>query len=88
MTRIVVVLAVLLALVTCAHTADKPKEGPSGLERKLHGMWEGPACGGRWAFAAESTFNADFRKGQVTLASSPEFCCFLGNRRCLAWQGG
>ena len=66
MTRTAVFLA-SLAFITSAHTADEPKEvppaadanTPAALERKLHGEWKGPACGGDWTFAADGSYVAE-----------------------------
>jgi hypothetical protein len=56
MTRQIMVLAASVLLITAAQAADKTKEGPPALERKLHGEWKGPACGGNWTFGADGTF--------------------------------
>jgi hypothetical protein len=56
MIRTAMVLVASLVVITPGQTADKPKEGPVGLERELQGMWKGPACGGDWTFGADATF--------------------------------
>jgi len=56
MIQTALVLAASLAFLPCAQTADKPQEGPVALERKLHGVWKGPACGGNWTMRADGTF--------------------------------
>src|SRR5688572_14024313 len=58
MIRTAVLLAASLVFITTAQTADKPKESPDSVERKLHGEWKGPACGGDWIFRADGTFEA------------------------------
>lgn len=67
MIRTAVFLAASLVFITSAHTADEPQEvplvadanTPFALERKLHGDWKGPACGGDWTFAADGTYVAE-----------------------------
>ena len=51
----------------------KANDGPVVLERKLHGAWKGPPCGGDW------TFNAD--GGFVVEGYSPG-----GNRLSGTWE--
>ena len=71
MTRTALVLAASLAFLTSAQAADKPKEGPVALERKLHGAWKGPACGGDWAFKSDGTFAVEhYSPGNNKLAGT------------------
>lgn len=61
MTRMVLLFAVSLAFITFAHTgrtADKPKEPPVALEKKLHGAWEADDmdCVGDLTLRADGTF--------------------------------
>jgi hypothetical protein len=56
MIRTALVFAASLVFLNSGQTADKPKEGPVALERRLQGSWKGPACGGDWAFRADGTF--------------------------------
>jgi hypothetical protein len=56
MIRTAVFLAASLVFVTSARTADKPKESPAALERRLHGTWNGPPCTGRLTLGADGTF--------------------------------
>jgi hypothetical protein len=57
----VLLLAVSLAFITSAQTArtaDKPKEPPVALEKKLHGAWECERdCVGDLTFRADGTFD-------------------------------
>jgi len=61
MIRTALLLAVSLAFVTSAQTArtaDKPKEPPVALEKKLHGAWECERdCVGDLTFRADGTFD-------------------------------
>jgi hypothetical protein len=56
MIRPTMFLAVTFAAITSAQAAPRLKEQPVDLERKLHGVWNGPACGGEWTFGADGTF--------------------------------
>jgi hypothetical protein len=56
MIRPTIFLAVSFAAIPSAQAAPRLKEVPVDLERKLHGVWIGPACGGEWTFGADSTF--------------------------------
>ena len=56
MIRTAVLIAASLILITSAQPADTPREVPVALERKLHGEWKGPACGGDWNFAPDGTY--------------------------------
>jgi hypothetical protein len=56
MIRILVILAASLVCITSAQTADLPSDTPVVLERKLHGSWKGPACGGDWTFSSDGTY--------------------------------
>jgi hypothetical protein len=49
-------LAGACVVIASAQAAPRLKEGPVDLERKLHGVWHGPACGGDWTFGAGGTF--------------------------------
>ena len=53
MIRAALIIVASLAFITSAQTADKPKEGPADLERKLHGEWKGGACEGDWTIAPD-----------------------------------
>jgi hypothetical protein len=69
--RMAALFAASLVFVTSAHTADKPKEGPIALEKKLLGAWQGPACGGDYTFNADGTFEVKhFTPGNNTLAGA------------------
>jgi hypothetical protein len=57
--RTALILAVSLVIAISAQAADKAADGQGSLERKLHGKWNGPACGGNWTFAADGTFEAE-----------------------------
>jgi uncharacterized protein (TIGR03067 family) len=71
--RAAVLFTAALVIISSAHAADKPKEAQVGLERKLHGAWRGPACGGDWTFAADGTFDAEhFSPGGSTLSGTWE----------------
>jgi hypothetical protein len=59
MMRTVLVFAASLVVTTCIQAADKPADARAALERKLHGKWQGPACGGNWIFAADGTFEVE-----------------------------
>jgi len=39
--------------------ADQPENSPEALQKKLHGAWKGPACGGDWALGADGTFTVE-----------------------------
>jgi hypothetical protein len=54
--RTAVFLTALLVLIASAQTADKPKEAPAALERKLHGAWIGGPCEGELTLGADGTF--------------------------------
>ena len=56
MIRTAVFLAASLVVISAAQTADKPKEAPVALERKLHGEWKGGPCQGDWTFASDGTY--------------------------------
>jgi hypothetical protein len=64
MIRTAAFLAASLVFITSAPAVDQPKEAPAAadantplaLERKLHGDWKGPACGGVWTFAPDGTY--------------------------------
>ena len=61
MIRMLFLLALSLAFITSAQTArsaDKPKEPPVALEKKLHGAWEadGLNCVGDLTLRADGTF--------------------------------
>jgi hypothetical protein len=60
MIRTAVLLAASLVFITSifsAQTADKPKESPVALERKLHGEWKGKGgCVGDLTLRADGTF--------------------------------
>jgi hypothetical protein len=56
MIRTAVFLAASLVFVTSARTADKPKESPAALERKLHGEWIGGPCDGELVLGADGSF--------------------------------
>ena len=56
MIRTAVFLVASLVFITSAQTADKPKEGPAALERKLHGEWIGGPCMGELTLGADGTF--------------------------------
>ena len=71
MIRTAVLLAASLVVITSAHTADKPKEAPAALERKLHGAWEGGPCIGELTFFAE-----------VLTAAVGVYTFLLRRRRC------
>ena len=46
-------------------------EGPEILERKLHGTWQGPPCGGDWTYRTDGTFEVKhFTPGNNTLTGS------------------
>lgn len=65
--------AVSLVLITSAHAADKPKDAEAALQRKLHGVWKGPACGGDWTYKADDTFDAvHYSPGNNTLSGTWE----------------
>ena len=73
MLRTAMVLVTSLVVITSGQTADKPQEGPVGLERKLHGRWKGPACGGDWTFASDATFSVNhYSPGNNELTGSWE----------------
>jgi hypothetical protein len=51
-------LAVALSIAFATSVpAEDQKETPSSVERLLHGMWKGPACGGDWTFMSDGTFS-------------------------------
>ena len=53
--------------------ADKPKEGPAALERRLHGTWNGPPCTGRLTLGADGTFERrNYSPGNHHLAGTWE----------------
>ncbi len=57
MVRIAFLLvASTLVFITSAETADKPKDAPVALERKLHGEWKGGLCMGELTLRADGTF--------------------------------
>ena len=61
MIRMLLLLAVSLAFITSAQTArtaDKPKDPPVALEKKLHGAWEADDmdCVGDLTLRADGTF--------------------------------
>jgi uncharacterized protein (TIGR03067 family) len=56
MIRPAVLLAASLVFFTSGQIADKPKEAPVTLERKLHGGWKGGSCQGDWTFEADGAF--------------------------------
>ncbi len=56
MIRTAVFFAASLVCITSAQTADKPKEAPTALERKLHGTWRGGPCLGELTLRADGTF--------------------------------
>jgi hypothetical protein len=71
MIRVAALLAASLVFVTSAQTADKPKEAPIALEKKLLGAWQGPDCGGDYTFNADGTFEVKhFTPGNNTLAGA------------------
>lgn len=51
-----VVLAALSLPVGAAPPAHRAAAGPTALERKLHGKWTGPACGGDLVLRANGSF--------------------------------
>lgn len=58
MSRTAFFLVASLFICTSAEAADKPQEAPASLEKKLHGTWQGPACGGDWTYMADGRFEA------------------------------
>jgi hypothetical protein len=56
MIRPAMFLAPSFAVTTSAHAAPRLKAEPVDPERKLYGVWVGPACGGEWTFRADGTF--------------------------------
>jgi len=56
MIQTILLLATPLAFIQFVPSTDKPQETPIALERKLHGRWKGPACGGEWTIGADGTF--------------------------------
>src|SRR5688572_15991318 len=58
MIRTAVFLAAVLVFISSPPTADKLTESPVSAERKLLGVWDGPACGGDWTYGADGTFEA------------------------------
>jgi len=73
MIRTVVFLAASLVFITSAQTADKPKEGPAALERKLHGAWIGGPCMGELTLGADGTFERrHYSPGNINLTGTWE----------------
>ena len=56
MIRPAALLAIAFVVIISAQAAPRLKEAPIDLERKLHGVWYGPACGGDWTFGADGRF--------------------------------
>jgi len=50
-------LAASFVVIASAEAAPRLKEELVDLERKLHGVWNGPACGGEWTFQPDGTFS-------------------------------
>jgi uncharacterized protein (TIGR03067 family) len=70
MIRMAVLLAASL-VVTPARPADKAKERPVALERKLHGTWQGPDCVGELTIRPDGTFaRQHYSPGNNTLAGT------------------
>jgi uncharacterized protein (TIGR03067 family) len=64
-------LVAALALISTAHPADKPKEAPPALERKLYGEWKGGDCQGELTLKAEGTFRRrHYSPGNNTLTGT------------------
>ena len=78
MIRMLSLLAVSLAFITSAQTArtaDKPKEPPVALEKKLHGAWEADDmdCVGDLTLRADGTFERKhYSPGNNTLTGTWE----------------
>ena len=80
------VLALALVLIATAQTADKPKEGPADLERKLHGEWEGGPCEGDWTFSPDGTYQVQrYSPTQAGAALLPFALIMFALSR---WSGG
>jgi hypothetical protein len=47
---------VVCLLITASHAEDKKPDALNALEKKLLGVWSGPACGGDYTFNADGTF--------------------------------
>ena len=73
MIRAATLIALSLVLIASSPAADKPQESQGALERKLHGEWKGPACGGDWTYKADGTFNVvHYSPGGNTLSGTWE----------------
>src|SRR5262245_25215532 len=71
MIRMAILTVASLAVIASTQRADPPKPGPVNLERKLHGWWQGPACGGEWMVGPDSTFEArHYSPGNNTLTGT------------------
>jgi hypothetical protein len=66
-----VVLAALFLPVTAAPPVHRAAAGPTALERKLHGKWTGPACGGDLTLRASGAFERQhYGPGNETLSGT------------------
>jgi hypothetical protein len=73
MIRAATLIALSLVLIASSPAADKPKDAEAALQRKLHGEWKGPACGGDWTYKADGTFNVvHYSPGGNTLSGTWE----------------
>jgi hypothetical protein len=78
MIRIAAVLFAWFAIVSVGLSAGAPAKGDrpavpvvAGIERKLHGTWKGPACGGTFTFKPDGTYTLEhYSPGNHTLAGT------------------
>ena len=56
MFRLAVAIALVLCLTSGNRANDKPGNGQTSIESKLHGVWVGGPCMGEFTFRADGTF--------------------------------